>query len=97
MRRDPKKIVDATKETKVDWDREIKHGNLTQVSGLARNTNDPGFQHVQGIPMSDAEAKARVVPAARMEYVARTGRYPSPPSRKSFFAGGWPTFDRDKE
>ena len=95
MKRDPGKVVDATKETRVDWGREVKEGNLVQVSGMTRGTGDPSFQHVQGRPMSDEEARSRVRPASVMEHVAQTGRYPSPASNKGFFVGGWPTFDKD--
>jgi hypothetical protein len=95
MKRDPSKVVDATKETRVDWDREVKEGNLTRVTGMVRDTNDPSFQHIQGRPMSDAEAQSRVVPASFMQHVARTGRYPQS-SGRSTFAGGWPDFKKEE-
>lgn len=95
MKRDPNKVVDASQETRVDWDREVKEGNLTPVTGLTRDTSDPSFQHVQGVPISDAEAEARVRPASYMREVALTGRYPS--TGKSFFVGGWPDLKKDKE
>lgn len=94
MQRDPKKVVDATKENRVDWDREVERGNLTQVTGLARDTSDPTFRHVQGRPLNDEEARRRIVPAGLMQHVAETGRYPHS-STKVMLIGGWPKFDAD--
>ena len=83
MKRDADKVVDARHETQVDWDREVKEGNLTRVTPLARSTSDPTFRHVQGCAVSDEEERARVRPAEVMQHVALTGRYPTVTS-KSF-------------
>ena len=95
MKRDPNKVVDASKERHVDWDREVKEGNLSRVTGLTRSTSDPSFQHIQGRPMSDVEAQARVVPASTMQIVAQTGRYPQS-SGRSTFCGGWPDLKKEE-
>ena len=97
MKRDPSKVVDATGERSVDWDREVKEGNLSRVTPLTRPTADPTYQHIQGKPMSDQQAQARIRPVEYMRETARTQRYPdtSTSGGKSTF-GGWPTFKDGK-
>jgi len=102
MQRDPKLVTDASKETCVDWDREVSRGNLTPLTGLVKDTSDPETLHVQGRAIDDAECRRRIMPANVMQKVAETRRYPGssssggsgkvqagPPS------GGWPRFAPD--
>lgn len=95
MKRDPKLAIDATSETRVDWDREVSQGHLTPLTGLSKAAPDPTYQHCQGIPMSPEQARSRVRPREIMQHVAETKRYPQPPRQRAFYAGGWPSFDKD--
>ncbi len=96
MLRDPAKVVDATKETRVDWDSEQAKGHLVRATPLVNDTKSPAFMHVQGVPLSAEAAQGRVVPQSVMEHVAATGRYPTKgtPNGRSTFAGGWPDFKK---
>jgi hypothetical protein len=85
VQRDPSKVVDATKDRATDWSEKIASGELVPTSGHAKhNANTPGFLHIQGRPITEEQAKSRVVPASVMEYVAKTGRYPHRSGPKYF-------------
>lgn len=94
MFRDQSKVVDATAETRVNWEAEVSSGNLVPVSGLVKDTSDPRCLHIQGRAVSEADQQARIVPASVMKEVSETGRYPKS-SGKLSFQGGWPTFAPD--
>ena len=94
MFRDPTKVVDATKETRVEWQKEVAAGNLVPISPLVNDTSDKSCRHIQGRRVTDEEESRRIVPASVMKEVSETGRYPKL-SGKLSFQGGWPSFDRN--
>lgn len=53
--------IDMSKETRVEWDKEIDAGNLVRADPT--RSNRALDQHVQGVPLTDAEASRRVIPA----------------------------------
>ncbi len=105
MKRDPNNVEDLSREKGIDWDKEVKAGNLTPITPLARDTTK-GY-HIQGVPITDADAYIgadgqpagkRIVPGKVMQHVAETGRYPSEPTGKASVnapKGGWPRFGKD--
>lgn len=93
--------VDATRETRVDWDREVESGNLVPASGQpGRSAIEKDGCHIQGLPLTPAEIEKRTIPISSLKHMLDTagssgaGRLPGPTTRHSLGAppNGWPRF-----
>jgi hypothetical protein len=75
--------VDARKETRVDWDKEITNGNLVE-----KKADEEGPQHVNGQLQTEDQMRSRVISAEVAKHVAETRRYPTRSSTLFFFGNG---------
>jgi hypothetical protein len=73
---------DMTKETKVDWDKEISVGRVIPVK---QEEGSGDNQHVQSISHTKTQLQQRVIDTSTAKHMCETKRYPTPTTTKYFF------------
>lgn len=97
--------IDASREKRVDWDKEVEAGNLLRQDPSRSNRTQQG-EHCQGVPITDANREGRIISGSRAKDMMEQAqsspngafRAPAPSGGKISAAapkGGWPRFGPD--